>query len=235
MSKRFGKAYALRNVSFELAVGERVGFVGPNGAGKTTALRILSGFLRADEGSVEISGFDVVSQRPKACANLGYMPDTAPLHTDMRVSEFLEFRARLKGISASQVGERLAIVVADLELGEVQRRLIGRLSRGYRQRVALADALIADPKVLLLDEPTTGLDPLQRRAFRELLLRQSEKRSVLFSSHQLNEVEAVAQRFLVLGRGRLVASGDLEELRVQAELSKAATADDVFAKLVAEA
>lgn len=232
IGKRFGKTWALRNVSFEIAPGERVGFVGPNGAGKTTALRILSGFFRADEGQARVAGFDLESQRRGACAELGYMPDTAPLHSDMRVSEFLRFRARLKGVAASDLDERLARVLAEFELEEVQRRLIGRLSRGYRQRVALADALVADPKVLLLDEPTTGLDPIQRRAFRDLLLHQSERRSVLFSSHQLGEVEAIAERFLVLSRGTLVASGNLDELREQAELPLMASAEDIFARLV---
>lgn len=234
ISKRFGTAHALRNVSFEVAAGERVGFVGPNGAGKTTALRILSGFLSADEGRVAVAGIDVGTRRHEACAVLGYMPDTAPLHRDMRVSEFLRYRARLKGVAKAEVAQSLSRVVADLDLGEVEHRLIARLSRGYRQRVALADALIADPKVLLLDEPTTGLDPLQRRAFRDLLLEHSGERSVLFSSHLLPEVEAVAQRFLVLSRGSLVASGDLEELRSQAKLPADASADDVFAKLVSE-
>jgi len=230
--KRFGSAQALRDVSFEIAAGERVGFVGPNGAGKTTALRILSGFLSQDSGRVEIGGLDVRKERQRACEQIGYMPDQAPLHADMRVCEYLTFRARLKGVPRANVRASLARVVEELELEDVERRLIGRLSRGYRQRVALADALIANPKVLLLDEPTTGLDPLQRRAFRELLLTLSSDRSVLFSSHLLPEVEAVAQRFLVLDRGALVASGNLEELRTSASVPATASADDIFAALV---
>ncbi|MCP4446712.1 MAG: ABC transporter ATP-binding protein [Myxococcales bacterium] len=233
MSKRFGAAHALRDVSFNIAEGERVGFVGPNGAGKTTALRILSGYLSADAGRITVAGFDVGTSRRDACANLGYMPDTAPLQTDMRVSEFLRFRARLKGVARGDTGERLAAVISDLELEEVQERLIARLSRGFRQRVALADALIANPRVLLLDEPTTGLDPLQRRSFRELLLQHSADRSVLFSSHHLPEVEAIVERFLVLGAGTLVAAGDLEQLRERADMLSSASSDDIFAKLVA--
>lgn len=230
--KQFGAAHALRDVSFEVARGERVGFVGPNGAGKSTMLRILSGFLSADTGSVQVGGYDVASERRRACEAIGYMPDSAPLHDAMRVSEFLLFRARLKGLDRSAARVRLDAVVAELELEAVRRRLIGRLSRGFRQRVALADALIADPMVLLLDEPTTGLDPIQRRSFRDVLRRLSQDRSVLFSSHLLPEVEAVAERFLVLHRGRLVANGNLEALRAKAGLGSQASAEETFAALV---
>ncbi len=232
LSKRFGSLQALHDVSFHIAVGERVGFVGPNGAGKTTALRLLSGYLSPGAGGVVIAGFDMRTHRQQACAEVGYMPDRAPLYVDMRVTEFLAFRARLKGVAHAGVRDRIKEVVEQLELSEVAHRLIVRLSRGFRQRVALADALIADPKVLLLDEPTTGLDPLQRRSFRELLLQHSGDRSVLFSSHLLPEVEAVAQRFLVLSRGRLVANGDMRSLREQAELPANASSEEVFSKLV---
>ncbi len=232
LRKRFGLVQALHDVSFHIAAGECVGFVGPNGAGKTTALRLLSGYLSPGAGDVVIAGFNMRTDRRQACAEVGYMSDRAPLHQDMRVVEFLKFRARLKGVSRACLCDRIDEVVAQLELSEVAHRLIVRLSRGYHQRVALADALIANPKVLLLDEPTTGLDPLQRRSFRELLLQHSAKRSVLFSSHLLPEVEAVAQRFLVLSRGTLVASGDMNTLRVQAELPAEASSEDVFSKLV---
>jgi len=235
MSKRFGAANALRELSFSVSAGERVGFVGPNGAGKTTALRILSGFLSPDRGHVKVAGFDVKTQRARACANLGYMPDRAPLHLDMRVREFLRFRAMLKGVARDAVPGRIDVMISEFQLGSVEHRLIGRLSRGFRQRVALAESLIADPSVLLLDEPTTGLDPLQRRAFRELLLEHGGSRCILFSSHLLPEVEAVASRFLVLHQGRLVASGTLESLREQAAVSHAATTDEVFAALIEDA
>jgi ABC-2 type transport system ATP-binding protein len=234
INKSFGTTRALRDVGFTIKPGELVGFLGPNGAGKTTTLRILSGFLMADSGDVEVAGHDIRAERSEACGHIGYMPERAPLHEDMRVNEFLTYRARLKGVQRGRVEERVEIVCEELEIDSVRRRLIGRLSRGYRQRVALADALVADPKVLLLDEPTTGLDPLQRKAFRNLLVTLSKDRSVLFSSHVLSEVEAIVSRFLVLSGGRLVGDGDLESLREGLGLGSEVGAEELFEALVAD-
>ena len=232
IGKRFGRTNALDGVSFSVEAGELVGFLGPNGAGKTTTLRILSGFLAGDRGKAEVAGFDLATARQEACAQIGYMPERAPLYDDMKVQEFLRFRGRLKGLSRAEAAGRVEVLVARLELAEVSTRLIERLSRGFRQRVALADALIADPQVLLLDEPTSGLDPLQRRSFRTLLKDLSKDRSVLFSSHVLPEVEALASRFLVLSRGKLVGDGDLATLRAVAGLPLDADIESVFAALV---
>lgn len=232
ISKKYGSLCALREVSFEVEKGEMVGFVGPNGAGKTTMLRILCGYLLADEGQVSIAGYDLRTARADACGTLGYMPENAPLHEDMRVLEFLRYRARLKGVSRAAVSTRVSAVIEQLELGEVQRRLISRLSRGFRQRVALADALVADPSVLLLDEPTSGLDPLQRRSFRKLLKELSAQRSVLLSSHVLPEIEALTPRLLVIAKGAIVADGDAASLRRRAGLPEGADTEDVFAALV---
>lgn len=234
INKSFGTTRALREVGFTIEPGELVGFLGPNGAGKTTTLRILSGFLVADSGEALVAGHDIRAERAEACRHIGYMPERAPLHEDMRVNEFLAYRAKLKGVERGRVEERIDTVLEELELGAVRRRLIGRLSRGFRQRVALADALIADPKVLLLDEPTTGLDPLQRKAFRNLLVKLSKDRSVLFSSHVLSEVEAIVTRFLVLSGGRLVGDGDLPSLREGLGLDGDVGAEEVFEALVAE-
>jgi ABC-2 type transport system ATP-binding protein len=230
VSKRYGRHVALSSLSFEVGQRELVGFVGPNGAGKTTALRIMAGYLRPDSGSVSLAGCDVLSERHRACAHLGYVPEGAPMHDEMRVREYLEYRARLKGCNA--VGERVDAVVEELELAEVERRLIGRLSRGFRQRVALADALVADPEVVLLDEPMTGLDPLQRRKFRELLKHLSGTRAVLISTHVLAEVDSIVDRFLVLHKGALIADGDATSLRERAKAPPESSLEEVFAALV---
>ncbi|MBL4635910.1 MAG: ABC transporter ATP-binding protein [Kofleriaceae bacterium] len=232
VDKHFGGREVLSGLHFSLKSGEVVGFIGANGAGKTTTLRILSGFLNADRGTVKIAGHDIIRERQAACALIGYMPEGAPLYDDMRVSEYLRFRAKLKGVARRSVAEQVARVVEDLELKDYYRTLNSRLSKGYRQRVALADALIADPKVLILDEPTSGLDPLQRRAFRELLRKSSDRRCVLFSSHVLPELEAVVSRFLVLNGGTLVADGDLASLREIASLDETATSEEVFTSLM---
>ncbi len=232
VSKRFGSTKVLHTLSFSLAQGEIVGFVGPNGAGKTTTLQIISGFLRPDSGAIQVAGHDVQEQRKAACSAIGYMPERAPLDADMRVSEFLKYRATLKGVQRSRVAERVEQTIEELELASVARKLISRISKGFRQRVALGDALIANPKVLILDEPTSGLDPMQRRTFRALLKTLSKDRCVLFSSHVLPEVEAVVSRYLVLHKGKLIADGSLAALREQAKLTKSANAEETFARLI---
>jgi ABC-2 type transport system ATP-binding protein len=235
IAKRYGRTEALRDVSFTVEAGEVVGFVGPNGAGKSTALRILTGFLDPDAGAVEIAGLDMVRCRRQAQARIGYMPESVPLYLDMRVDEYLGFRARLKGVSGRAQGARVGDALALCDLGDQRRRLIGQLSRGYRQRVGLADAWIADPPVLILDEPTAGLDPVQTRAFRGLLGRMGQDRSVLVSSHDLGDIEAVADRVVVLAAGRVVGAGTPAELRGAAGLPAGSTLEDVFVALTAPA
>jgi ABC-2 type transport system ATP-binding protein len=201
--KRFGRTTALDGISFAVEAGQVVGFLGPNGAGKTTTLRILAGFLAADAGRAWIDGIDVGRDPLAAQRRIGYLPEGAPLHDDMRVEDYVAYRARLKRAPRARVAAALAAAHVD----DVARRRIGQLSRGYRQRVGLADALVADPPILILDEPTAGLDPNQIREVRELVRELARARTVLLSTHILSEVEALAARVIILVGGKVVADG----------------------------
>jgi ABC-2 type transport system ATP-binding protein len=213
LSKSFGPVRALDRVSFHVPEGEILGFLGPNGAGKTTTLRILTGFLPPDEGTVTVAGHDVRSHSLQVRRAIGYLPEGVPLYPEMRVTEYLRFRSRLKGVPRS--GRRAAIRGALERAGvaDVERRIIGTLSKGYRQRVGLADALLGDPRILILDEPTVGLDPEQVRQFRALLKDLVRERTVLLSTHILSEVEQVATRVVIINRGRIAAQDTAENLR----------------------
>jgi ABC-2 type transport system ATP-binding protein len=231
VGKRFGATAALRNVSFSVARGELVGFVGPNGAGKTTMLRIIAGFLDADTGRVQVDGLDVARERGAACARIGYLPENAPLYQDMRVDEYLRFRARVKGVRRAQRESSVDAVISQVGIGEHRRRLIGRLSKGYRQRVGIADALVARPPILVLDEPTAGLDPIQVKSFRDLLGELLVDHTILLSSHLLAEVGAVASRVVVLAAGRVVADGTIDDLRAEVGKPADASLEEVFVAL----
>jgi len=231
VEKRFGRAQVLRGVSFHVGQNEIVGFVGPNGAGKTTTLRVMTGFVAPDAGRVAIAKLDVATHPIEARKELGYLPETTPLYPEMRVIEYLGFRARLKGVRRSDVADRVDDVCERLEISDRRRQMIAELSKGYRQRVGLADALIANPPVLLLDEPTSGLDPVQTRELRDLLSELSTSHTVVLSTHALGEVEAVCGRVIVLVGGRVVANGTSAELRDQAELPDGSGLEDVFAVL----
>lgn len=212
LTKDYGTVVAVRDVSFSVGRGEVVGFLGPNGAGKSTTLRILAGFLGATSGKVRVNGHDLAEASLLARAQLGYMPEAAPLYPELRVREYLEFRARLKRVPRAK---RAACVERALEranLQDVSETTVGHLSKGFRQRVGLADALVADPPLLILDEPTAGLDPNQVREVRALIKELATDHTVLLSTHILSEVEATCQRALVIDRGRLVAQGTLAEL-----------------------
>lgn len=214
--KRYGVHAAVNDVSFEVRRGEVVGFLGPNGAGKSTTLRILVGFLGATSGTARIEGHDVQADPHAARAALGYMPEAVPLYGEMRVGEYLRFRAELKGVGRAA---RTAAVGRALELArvvDVKDTLIDHLSKGYRQRVGLADALVSNPRVLVLDEPTAGMDPNQIRDVRALIKSLGGEQTVLLSTHILPEVEASCGRVVVIDKGRLVAEGtpsELSELR----------------------
>jgi ABC-2 type transport system ATP-binding protein len=215
LTKRFPTQVAVSDVSFSVRQGEIVGFLGPNGAGKTTAMRILTGFLPPTEGTARVAGFDIVDRSLEARAHLGYLPESAALYPEMRVSEYLAYRARLEGIRGSDVRKRVDDAIASCLLEEVAGRKVENLSRGYRQRAALAGALVHQPPVLILDEPTVGLDPSQIIRIREAIRRLGRERAVLLSTHILPEVDAVCDRVLIIDRGRIVAEGTAAELRTR--------------------
>jgi ABC-2 type transport system ATP-binding protein len=212
LTKDYGTVVAVRDVTFSVGRGEVVGFLGPNGAGKSTTLRILAGFLGASSGRVRIAGFDIAEDSLRARSALGYMPEAAPLYPELRVREYLDFRARLKRVPRGKRKSHVERAIERARLKEVSETTIGHLSKGYRQRVGLADALVADPPLLILDEPTAGLDPNQVREVRALIAELATDHTVLLSTHILSEVEATCQRALVIDRGRLVGQGTLAEL-----------------------
>ncbi len=213
LTKRFGRVTAVEDLSFSVAPREIVGFLGPNGAGKSTTMRILSGFLPATSGTARVAGFDVFHQSSEVRRRIGYMPENNPLPLDMRVREYLKFRARLKGLQGGECRERVDTVQEMCGLRDVARRIIGTLSKGFRQRVGLADALVHDPPLLILDEPTIGLDPNQIRTLRQLIKDLAQRRSVLLSSHILPEVEMTCTRVLIMHRGRVRAAGTTADLQ----------------------
>jgi ABC-2 type transport system ATP-binding protein len=213
LTKRFPTQVAVSDVSFSVQQGEIVGFLGPNGAGKTTAMRVLTGFLPPTAGTARIAGYDVVMQSLEARASLGYLPESAALYPEMRVHEYLAYRARLEGVSGSEVKRRVGEAIESCLLQEVANRKVENLSRGFRQRAALAGALVHQPPVLILDEPTVGLDPGQIIKIRETIRSLGRERAVLLSTHILPEVDAVCDRVLIIDRGRIVAQGTAAELR----------------------
>jgi ABC-2 type transport system ATP-binding protein len=212
LTKRYGRHLAVSELSFVVGRGEVVGFLGPNGAGKTTTLRMLAGFLGPTSGRVSIAGFDVLREPLRARGALGYMPEACPLYPELRVTEYLRFRAELKRVPSRRLRVAVSRALELARLLEYRGALIGQLSKGYRQRVGLADALLADPPLLILDEPTSGLDPNQIRDVRQVIRELAEQRTILLSTHILAEVELSCSRAMVIHRGRLVASGSLAEL-----------------------
>ena len=212
LGKRFGDTTALDRVSFQVARGEIVGFLGPNGAGKTTTLRILSTYLAPDEGAATVAGFDVVRQPMEIRRRLGYLPEHPPLYLDHTVEEFLRFCAALRGVPRFRRRGAVTEVVERCGLGDVQGRLIANLSKGYRQRVGLAQALVHQPEVLVLDEPTVGLDPQQIREIRNLVRSLASDHTVLLSTHILPEVSMICSRAVIIHRGKIVAEDTLESL-----------------------
>ena len=210
--KRYGKKLAVDDLSFEVDRGEVVGFLGPNGAGKSTTLRILAGFLGMSSGTVTVAGHDIKDQSFEARQKIGYMPEAVPLYTEMRVAEYLAFRAELKRVARSERRSAVDEAMQKANVDDVANVLIGNLSKGYRQRVGLADALVARPPLLVLDEPTAGLDPNQIREVRDVIKELGREHTVLLSTHILSEVEASCSRVVVIAKGKLVAEGTMEDL-----------------------
>ena len=206
LSKQFARHEAVRNISFAVARGEVVGFLGPNGAGKTTTLRMLTGYLPPTSGSARVAGFDIFRQSLEARRRIGYMPGNVPLYGEMRVSEYLKFRAQLKGLGKHDSRRRVGVVLDTCGLGGVRRKMIKTLSKGYRQRVGLADALVHDPELLILDEPTNGLDPNQIRQIRELIRQLGQAHTLLISTHILTEVEMTCNRVIIIDNGKIRAA-----------------------------
>src|SRR6202049_4718214 len=212
LTKRYAGQTAIKDLNFEVGKGEIMGFLGPNGAGKTTTMRILASFMPPTSGRATIAGFDIFEQSLQARAHLGYMPENVPLYNDMRVTEYLDYRAALKGVAHRRVAERVGDVKELCGLKEVEKKLIATLSKGYRQRVGLADALLHAPDLLILDEPTIGLDPNQIRQVRELIKNLGKQHTILLSTHILSEVEMTCSRVTIVHNGRIEACDTPENL-----------------------
>ncbi|CAM8629793.1 CcmA ABC-type multidrug transport system, ATPase component [Candidatus Methylacidiphilaceae bacterium] len=216
--KRYAGGEAVRGITFSVEKGEVVGFLGPNGAGKSTTMRMLTGYLPPTDGRIEVAGAKLPQESLLVRQRIGYMPENVPLYPEMRVEEFLEYRGRLKRVSRGDITHRVGLVLDQCGLTDVRKKIIGSLSKGFRQRVGLADALVHNPMLLILDEPTAGLDPHQIRSFRELIKELGKDRTILLSTHILSEVEMVCGRAIIINKGKIEASDTLANLekRVQA-------------------
>jgi ABC-2 type transport system ATP-binding protein len=213
LTKRYSGHAAVSNISFTVGRGEIVGLLGPNGAGKSTTMRILACYLPATSGTVRVAGLDVYHHSEEVRRRIGYMPENNPLHYDMRVREYLKFRARLKGLGRRRSRERVDVVMEQCDLTHVSRRIIGQLSKGYRQRVGLADALVHEPELIILDEPTIGLDPHQIRAVRQLIKSLARDHTVLISTHILPEAEMTCNRMVIMYEGSILAADSPDNLQ----------------------
>jgi ABC-2 type transport system ATP-binding protein len=227
LTKYYGDYAAVWDVSFDVPRGQVVGFLGPNGAGKTTTMRILAGYLTATSGRATIDGLDVFWQPVEVRRHIGYMPENCPLYPEMRVAEYLAFRGGIKGLHGRACRRRIEYVLGRCWLTDVRRQLIGTLSKGYRQRVGLADVLLHSPRVLILDEPTAGLDPGQIRETRKLIRELGQEHTILLSTHILPEVEMTCDQAIIIDRGRVAAAGRLEDLRTQGQ-----SLEEMFVRLV---
>jgi ABC-2 type transport system ATP-binding protein len=216
LTKKYAHTIAVDHVSFEVQKGQIVGFLGPNGAGKTTTMRMLTCFLPPTSGSATVAGFDVLEQPLEAKKRIGYLPETPPLYPEMETAEYLKFVGRLKGLSSSEVSKRVDYVCERCAVADVKNKLLGKLSKGYRQRVGLAQAIIHNPDVLILDEPTAGLDPKQINETRELIRGLAGDHTIILSTHILPEVEQTCQQVIIINKGKLVATDSVQNLQARA-------------------
>jgi ABC-2 type transport system ATP-binding protein len=212
LTKRYARNVAVDNISFEVQKGQIVGFLGPNGAGKTTTMRVLTCFLPPTEGKAEVAGFNVIEKPMEVKKRIGYLPETPPLYPEMEVSEYLNFVGQLKGLGGPELPKRIKEVSEQCAVADVSNKLIGKLSKGYRQRVGLAQAIIHNPDVLILDEPTSGLDPKQINDTRELIKGLAGNHTIILSTHILPEVEAICEQVIIISKGKLVATDTVSNL-----------------------
>lgn len=212
ITKRYGKAVAVENISFTIEDGEIVGLLGPNGAGKSTTMNILTGFLEQTEGEVIIDGFDTLKKPKKAKKEIGYMPEGVPLYTDLTVKEFVTYMAEIKQVEKKSRKEKVEKIIEQTGLKDVEKKLIKNLSRGYKQRVSMAGALVGEPKILILDEPTVGLDPKQITEIRNLIKELGKTHTVILSSHILSEVSQICNKVVIINKGKIVAVDTPENL-----------------------
>ncbi len=228
LSKVYGEIRAVEDISFRVEKGEILGFLGPNGAGKTTTMRILTGALRPSSGTAVVAGFDVLDQPLEVKKRIGYLPETPPLYEDLNVTFFLKFVTKIKGVPSQERNDRISWALERCGLKEVSKRLIGNLSKGYKQRVGLAQAIINRPDVLILDEPTVGLDPRQIREIRELIQELSKDHTIILSTHILPEVTMICNRVTIINRGKIVLEGEVSAL------TKDKTLEEVFVDLISK-
>ncbi len=241
VTKKYGSQRAVDNISFEVKTGEILGFLGPNGAGKTTTMKIITCFMAPSDGDVLVDGISILDDPDAVKKKIGYLPENNPLYNDMQVLDYLEFVAELNGVPKEKIPERIAEMVKVCGLNDEKHKMIGELSKGYRQRVGLAQAMIHDPEILILDEPTTGLDPNQIVEIRKLIRELGKEKTVILSTHILPEVEATSDRILIINKGKIVADGTAETLRKQAqgtevlriEISEAEDSNKVYSELSA--
>jgi ABC-2 type transport system ATP-binding protein len=212
VTKKYGQNYAVRDVSFRIEKGEIVGFLGRNGAGKTTTMNIVTGYISSTEGIVTVDGFDILKNPREAKQRIGYLPELPPLYPDLTVEEYLSFACRLKGVGKAEMAKQVDRVLETANVSDVKKRLIGNLSKGYRQRVGLAQALCGHPEVIILDEPTVGLDPRQIMDFRNTIKELGKDHTVILSSHILNEVADVCEKVIIIDKGRIVKQESLKNL-----------------------